>query len=117
MDHETPAQRQERIDRDLEVLRILAWCVQRNRYSAEPVRIDGGRRGKARIGTFTFYVEATDLAEGREAGEIQPSGTLPPPTRGVLVIGESLVSVRDKSCHTDTTSTGERRSILRRRKP
>lgn len=67
MDRETPAQKQARIDRDLEALRIFAWCVQRNRYSAEPVRIDGGRRGKARIGTFTFYLEAADIAEAREA--------------------------------------------------
>ncbi len=52
---------------DLEALRILAWCVQRNRYSAEPVRIDGGRRGKARVATFTFYLEAADLSQARDA--------------------------------------------------
>lgn len=68
----TPDQRreqadQQRRDRDLEALRILAWCVQRDRYSAEPMRMDGGHRGKARIGTFTFYLEAADIAEAREA--------------------------------------------------
>lgn len=52
MQYETAPQKQARIDR--EALRILAWRVQRNRYSAEPIGIDGGRRGKARIATFTF---------------------------------------------------------------
>lgn len=65
--HETPAQKQQRIDRDLEALRILAWLVQRGRYNAEPMRMEGGRRGKARIATFTFYAEAADLREARDA--------------------------------------------------
>lgn len=76
MEHETAAQKQERIKRDLETLRILAWCVQRNRYSAEPARSDGGRRGKARIATFTSYVEAADLNEGRcRAGDRAPGAS------------------------------------------
>lgn len=37
------------------------------RYSAEPLRIEGGRRGKARIATITFYLEAADLNEARNA--------------------------------------------------
>ena len=60
------ADRQRR-DRDLEALRILARCVQLNRYSAEPMRVEGGRRGKARIATFTFYIGTTDLNEARDA--------------------------------------------------
>jgi hypothetical protein len=52
---------------DLDLLRSVAWCVQRMRYSAEPLRIEGGRRGKARIATITFYLEAADLNEARDA--------------------------------------------------
>lgn len=36
-------------DPDLEALRCLAWCVQRGRYSAEPVRIDGAPSNRERI--------------------------------------------------------------------
>ena len=49
-----------RRSRDLHELRILAWCVARDKYSAEPRRTDGGRRGRARIVTLTFYVEPED---------------------------------------------------------
>jgi|GEM_PF-7097235 len=66
-EHQREQAERQRRDRDLEALRILAWCVQRGRYSAEPMRMEGGRRGKARIGTFTFYLEAADLAAAREA--------------------------------------------------
>ncbi len=56
-----------RRDSDLELLRMVAWCVQRMRYAAEPLRMEGGRRGKARVATVTFYVEAADLNEARDA--------------------------------------------------
>lgn len=52
---------------DLHHLRVLAWLVARNRYSAEPRRVEGGRRGKARIATFTYYVEMADYREADEA--------------------------------------------------
>lgn len=67
LQRETDAQKQERIERDLDALRILAWLVQRGRYSAEPMRMEGGRRGKVRIAAFTFHIEAADLREARDA--------------------------------------------------
>ena len=57
---ESDAQAKRRRQRDLHELRILAWCVARDKYSAEPRRTEGGRRGRARIVTLTFYVEHED---------------------------------------------------------
>ena len=57
---ESAADAERRRSRDLHELRILAWCVARDKYSAEPRRTEGGRRGRARIVTLTFYVEAED---------------------------------------------------------
>ncbi|MQA00999.1 MAG: hypothetical protein GEU80_17070 [Dehalococcoidia bacterium] len=54
-------------DIDLHHLRILAWCVMRGRDQSEPRRVEGGHRGKARIATFTFYVEMPDFREANEA--------------------------------------------------
>jgi len=54
-------------DHHLHNLRILAWCVARGRYSAEPMSVEGGRRGKARIRTFTYYLEQEDFAEANLA--------------------------------------------------
>jgi len=50
-------------DHHLHNLRILAWCVARGRYHAEPMSVEGGRRGKARIRTFTFHLDQADFAE------------------------------------------------------
>ena len=52
---------------DLHELRILAWCVQRDKYRAQPRRVEGGHRGKARIVTLTFYVEMADYREADAA--------------------------------------------------
>jgi hypothetical protein len=57
---ESATDAERRRSRDLRELRILAWCVARDKYRAEPRRTDGGRRGRARIVTLTFYVEAED---------------------------------------------------------
>lgn len=57
---ESDGQTRRRRQRDLHQLRILAWCVARDRYSAEPRRTEGGRRGRARIVALTFYVEQED---------------------------------------------------------
>jgi len=54
-------------DHHLHNLRILAWCVARGRYSAEPVAVEGGHRGATRIRTFTFHLEQADFAEANEA--------------------------------------------------
>lgn len=64
---ETPDQAARRRDRDLHALRMLAWCVMRDRYSAERPRVEGGHRGSARIWTFTFYLEAEDYREADES--------------------------------------------------
>lgn len=64
-DRATPAE-QRRAD-DLHHLRMLAWCVQRDKYRAEPRRIEGGRRGAARMVTLTFHVEMADYAEADRA--------------------------------------------------
>src|SRR5690606_15786853 len=52
---------------DLHTLRVLAWLVQRDKYRAEPRRVEGGRRGKARIARFTYHVEIEDLREAEAA--------------------------------------------------
>jgi hypothetical protein len=57
---ESAADAERRRSRDLHELRILAWCVARDKYSSEPRRTDGGRRRRARIVTLTFYVEQED---------------------------------------------------------
>ena len=56
-----------RRDLDLHHLRILAWCVARARYSADPVVTEGGHRGRTRLRTFTFTLEQADFAEANEA--------------------------------------------------
>jgi hypothetical protein len=58
-----------RLQRDLHLhhLRILAWCVARGRYHADPVVTEGGHRGRTRLRTFTFTLEQADFAEANAA--------------------------------------------------
>lgn len=64
---ESEDQKRHRIARDLHDLRCLAWLVQRGRYNREPRQTTGGRRGRARITTFTFYAEPADLIDAEQA--------------------------------------------------
>jgi len=66
---ESPDQARRRRERDLDDLRALAWLVMRDRYNREEPRVDGGRRGKARIRTMVYYIEAADWREAVEAVE------------------------------------------------
>lgn len=52
---------------DLHTLRVLAPLVQRDRYRADPVRVERLRKTSVTIRSYTWHIEAPDWNEGEAA--------------------------------------------------